>query len=67
MQYLSEIPKAAEVPPGQVVVHNRATPTRKLGTTGFRAWLADKAGTLNIEPCDCNWAPELGEHYRVRR
>jgi hypothetical protein len=66
MRYLSDIPKPDDLPPGQVVVHNHATPTRELGTTAFRAWLADKTNTLNIEPCDRNWAPELRGHYRER-
>ena len=30
----------------------------------FRAWLADPSPDL--ERCPCNWAPELGTHYRTR-
>lgn len=60
--YLYKIP--AEVPAGRVVVHNRVRPTRHLGSRGFRAWLAEPSDRL--EACGCDWAPELGEHYRVR-
>lgn len=67
MHYLSRVPLPGDVPAGQVVVHNDATPTRELGSTAFRAWLADKTNTLDIEPCDCNWAPELRGHFRARR
>jgi hypothetical protein len=61
--YLSKIP--TEVPAGQVVVHNHVQPTRRLGSRGFRAWLAPPNDQLVV--CGCAWAPELGEHYRVDR
>jgi hypothetical protein len=62
--YLTRLPKA--VPDGRVLVHNHVRPTRHLGSRGFRAWLTDE-GAERLEPCDCDWAPELGRHYRVRR
>ncbi len=62
--YLSEIPE--EVPEGKIVVHNHAPPrSRELGLEGFRAWLA--VPDPYYEKCPCDWAPELGEHYKVRR
>jgi hypothetical protein len=64
LQYLSRLPKPDEVPPGLVVVHNKVRPTRHLGARGFRAWLQPR-GSL-VERCSCNWAPELGDHYRVK-
>ena len=63
--YLNKIP--GEVPADLVVVHNSVRPARRLGTRGFRAWLADRSSMDRLEVCDCDWAPELGEHYRVRR
>jgi hypothetical protein len=40
VEYLFRIPaSAAAIPPGQVIVHNRVRPARRLGTRGFRAWL----------------------------
>jgi hypothetical protein len=54
------------VPAGKVVVHNHVQPARVLGTRGFRAWLS-APDDPDIERCDCEWAPELGEHYRVAR
>jgi hypothetical protein len=61
MKYLRWIP--AEVPAGWVVVHNNVRPARRLGWNGFRAWLTGPSTRLVV--CDCDWAPELGEHYRV--
>jgi hypothetical protein len=61
--YLKRLPAQRDIPAGQVVVHNSVRPTRRLGSRGFRAWLASRAASL--EPCPCGWAPELGEHYRV--
>jgi hypothetical protein len=63
VQYLRAIP--AEVPPGYVVAHNSLGPARRLGTRGFRAWLA--APSDRLAACDCGWAPELAAHYRVAR
>ena len=70
LEYLSKIP--AGVPDGRVLVHN-VRPTRRggsrgflpLGSRGFRAWLAEPSDRLAV--CGCDWAPELGEHYRVKR
>jgi hypothetical protein len=62
-QYVSEVP--AVVPPGLVLVHNHVRPQRTLGRNGFRAWL-DRPGD-KYKRCDCDWAPRLEEHYRVRR
>jgi hypothetical protein len=62
-EHLVKLP--ASIPPGRVLVHNSVRPTRRLGSRGFRAWLADPAD--RYEPCDCGWASELGEHHRVRQ
>jgi hypothetical protein len=51
---------------GQVVVHNSVRPTRRLGSRGFRVWY-DSPTAPGLTPCDCDWAPELGAHYRVDR
>ena len=56
----------AAIPPGRVLVHNNVRPTRRLGSRGFRAWLATP-DPERLEPCGCGWAAELGEHYRVAR
>ncbi len=61
--YLSGVPKS--VPFGKVVVHNHVRPTMKLGSRGFRAWLAEPSSEYEV--CPCEWAPELDTHYRVRR
>ena len=61
--YLAKIPPA--VPPGLVLVHNHVKPSRRLGARGFRAWLA-KSSERYVR-CECGWAPELPEHYRVVR
>jgi hypothetical protein len=61
--YMSKIPLA--IPARQVLVHNYVTPpTRRLGTRGFRAWLAS-ASAADLELCPCGWAPELPRHYRI--
>jgi hypothetical protein len=67
MEYLFSMPKPGEIPAGQVVVHNNVRPTRNLGSRGFRAWLQAPTDAPPIERCDCDWAPELGTHYRVLR
>ena len=65
MRYVSGIPK--QMPTGRVVVHNQVRPQGfpniKLGFNGFRAWtqLLDE----RLVVCDCGWAPQLEEHYRV--
>jgi hypothetical protein len=61
-EYLERLPKDA--PDGKWLVHNHVRPTRHLGSRGFRAWL-EPPNTDRREVCDCAWAPELGQHYRV--
>jgi hypothetical protein len=63
MKYLSRLPAA--VPPGQILVHNTVSSSRRLGSRGFRAWLDKPSET--VEPCDCGWLAELGPHYRIKR
>jgi hypothetical protein len=63
LQYVSRIPRT--VPPGKILVHNRATPHRSLGFHGFRAWLANPGARYEV--CRCDWAPRIAKHYRVRR
>jgi len=64
MRYLFSLPDA--VPWGWVLVHNNVYPVaRKLGERGSRCWLYPPDPAL-LEVCDCGWAPELGQHYRVR-
>jgi hypothetical protein len=64
MNYLDRVPET--VPEGQVVVHNRVRPTLRLGSRGFRAWLAD-AGDERHERCGCDWTHgRLSEHFRVK-
>jgi hypothetical protein len=63
LEYLSKIP--ASVPEGRAVVHNHVRPTRRLGSRGFRAWLAEPSERLEV--CGCDWAPELTQHCRVKR
>jgi len=60
LDYLTKIPRDAEIPAGRVVVHNHVRPTRTLGNRGFRAWLGYAGDAV---PCDCGWAPELAVHY----
>lgn len=48
-----------------------------LGMTGFRAWRAVPSTEpvpekyadqeYEIEPCNCEWAPDAGTHYRFVR
>jgi hypothetical protein len=67
MEYLiGRLPKA--VPTGRYLVHNHVRPIRVLGMRGFRAWLQTdlKNDWGSLEPCTCGWAPELGQHYRVK-
>ena len=53
-----------EIPAGKIVVHNNVVPARRVNTRGFRVWLASPGSNKYIV-CDCNWAPELGQHYRI--
>jgi hypothetical protein len=61
MTYPLKIP--TDWPPGQVLVHNHVRPSRVQGRRGFRFWLQELSDSLTL--CDCGWAPELPEHYRV--
>ena len=62
-EYPQSLPAA--VPDGRVLVHNGVCPSRRQGQRGSRYWLQPPADTLEV--CDCGWAPELGDHYRVNR
>ena len=64
MQYLDRLPAA--IPAGRVLVHNHVRPTRALGSRGFRAWVQAPDRPPRLEACPCDWAPELGQHYRVQ-
>ena len=64
MEYLRSLPKV--VPAGKVLVHNSVRPSRRQGNRGARFWLSPE-GTERLEHCPCDWAPELGQHYRVTR
>jgi hypothetical protein len=61
-EYLSSLPAA--IPAGRVLVHNHVRPARVLGSRGSRAWL-EPSDADGLEICGCDWAPELGDHYRV--
>jgi hypothetical protein len=64
--YPASIPKV--LPRGTVLVHNHVIPRAKQGADGFRFWLDDDPSQQGrIEPCDCGWAPEHKQHYRVVR
>jgi hypothetical protein len=67
MEYLDRLPTL--IPPGKALVHNSVRPTRRLGANGFRAWLVDVDDDRNARRvvCDCGFAPELGQHYRMVR
>lgn len=66
MEYLARLP--SRTPDGYVLVHNSVSPARRLGTRGFRAWLEDvDAANPRRVLCGCDWAPELGAHYRIDR
>ena len=64
ISYLDMLPTV--IPDGRVLVHNHARPTRRLGSTGFRAWSEPEPASEHLELCPCAWAPELGQHYRVK-
>ena len=46
-------------PAGHILVHSR------LDSRAFRAWWTEPGDELVL--CDCEWRPDLGEHYRVER
>ena len=62
-EYLDTLPDA--IPPGRVLVHNTVRPAPRLGFRGFRAWLTPP-DAARLDVCDCDWARELGQHYRVK-
>jgi hypothetical protein len=68
LRYLSALPKS--VPAGRIVVHNQVRPPGfpniRLGFDGFRAWTEPEDAPERVR-CDCGWAPQLPEHYRVER
>ena len=61
MEYLTRVPLT--LPHDRVLVHNHVRPSRRLDQHGFRAWLQPMEKRLEV--CPCNWAAELGPHYRV--
>jgi hypothetical protein len=61
--YLRTLP--VMIPSGKVLVHNFVRPRRRLGASGFRAWLADP-DPRRYRTCACGWAPELGRHVTMR-
>ena len=63
LDYLSSVPQS--VPSGKIVAHNTVRHTRRLGSRGFRAWLAESSSEYEV--CPCKWAPELGVHYTIKR
>jgi len=62
IEYPSRLPKT--VPVRRFLVHNSVRPSRKQGLGGARFWL--QKTDVNLEPCACTWAPELGGHYRIK-
>ena len=63
--YLRRMPTKAEVPADLIVVHNSVRGKPRLGSNGFRAWLARPAA--RYVRCDCKWAAHLAVHYRVEQ
>jgi hypothetical protein len=62
--YPRQLPDA--IPAGQVLVHNQVSPVAdRQGARGSRYWLQPPAD--HIQVCICEWAPHLGQHYRVER
>ena len=55
--YLRRMPTKAEVPADLVVVHNSVRGKPRLGSNGFRAWLARPAA--RYVRYDCKWAAYL--------
>ena len=63
---MTAIPRK-ELREGRVLVHNDATPQRKIREHGFRAWTQLK--TDRLVECHCDWAGvDLHglPHYRMR-
>ena len=66
IEYLFEMPES--VPEDRILVHNHVRRQPRLGQNGFRAWLHGPEPDLDRhEVCDCGWAPQFAEHYRVIR
>jgi len=62
VRYCRDVPR--ELSAGRVLVHNGVRPVaRRCGRRGSRFWTQIESS--NLERCDCGWAPELAEHYRV--
>jgi hypothetical protein len=53
------------MPADLIVVHNSVRGKPRLGSNGFRAWLARPAA--RYVRCDCKWAAHLAVHYRVEQ
>jgi hypothetical protein len=76
VEYVTATPREP-LAPGHVVVHNHVRPAHPIGMNGFRVWIASPTGgkdgehrfrtDYEVERCDCGWAPDLAEHYRVNR
>jgi hypothetical protein len=63
-KYLTTMPLT--IPDGKVLVHNQVFPVSKRpGTRGSRIWTQDWSDEAKLVVCDCEWASELGAHYRV--
>ena len=62
IDYLEEMPTV--VPAGKILVHNNVVPAKRIGSRGFRIWYASPDSAKYVV-CDCGWASELGEHYRI--
>ena len=63
IDYVSEIPESDDdIPTGQVLV-NDVQPAKRFGVRGFRAWTQEPNDRTVV--CDCGWAPEITEHYRI--
>jgi hypothetical protein len=62
IDYLEEMPTV--VPAGKLLVHNNVVPAKRIGSRGFRIWYVSPDSAKYVV-CDCGWAPELGEHYRI--
>ncbi len=62
IEYLEEMPVV--VPAGKLLVHNNVVPAKRVGSRGFRIWYVSPDAAKYVV-CDCGWARELGEHYRI--
>ena len=62
MEHLPRIARADAIPAGSIVVDDRVPSTD--GRAPFQTWLAS-AGDPLCTPCECGWAPQLGQHFRL--